>query len=134
MIQRWSPGVVSPPVGQYSHLAGVPAGHELVFVSGQIGAGPDGVLPPDAEAQSRLAHENLATLLTAAGGGPEHLVKMFTMVAGAEHLGAVRAGRGPLFERWFPNGDWPAHSLIVVAALATPEIIVEVEAVAAIPR
>ncbi|MGW0517570.1 RidA family protein [Crossiella sp. NPDC003009] len=134
MIQRWSPAVVGPPVGQYSHLATAPAGHELLFVSGQIGARPDGSMPADAESQSRQAHENLAALLAEAGGGPEHLVKLFTMVAGTEHLPAVRAGRAGLFEQWFPAGDWPAHSLIVVAGLAAPHILIEVEAVAAVPR
>ncbi|MCK2242889.1 MULTISPECIES: RidA family protein [unclassified Crossiella] len=134
MIQRWKPAVIGPPVGQYSHLASAPADHELLFIAGQIGSRLDGTMAADAETQTRQAHENLAALLAAAGGGPEHLVKMFTMVAGTEHLPAVRAGRVELFEKWFPDKDWPAHSLIVVAGLAAPHILIEVEAVAAIPR
>ncbi|MGH8916906.1 MAG: RidA family protein, partial [Actinomycetes bacterium] len=68
------------------------------------------------------------------GAGPEHLVKVFTMVAGVEHLAGSRVARKEVFDRWFPEGDWPAQSLIVAAALATPELAVEIEAVAAVPK
>ncbi|MEU9887019.1 RidA family protein [Sphaerisporangium sp. NPDC051011] len=134
MTRRWSPQEIAAPVGQYSHLASAPPGAELLFISGQIGALPDGRMAgPDAEAQSRQIYENLGALLAVAGSGPRHLLRLFTMVAGAEHLTGVRAGRADTFARWFPDGDWPAHSLIVVSALASPEILVEVEAVAVVP-
>ncbi|GII89154.1 hypothetical protein Ssi03_71440 [Sphaerisporangium siamense] len=134
MVRRWSPEEIAAPVGQYSHLAAVPPGAELLFVSGQIGALPDGrMAAPDAEAQTRQIYENIAALLTAAGAGPRDLVRLFTMVAGAEHVAGSRAGRAGAFAAWFPEGDWPAHSLIVVSALASPDILVEVEAVAVVP-
>lgn len=135
MIRRWSPAEVGPPLGQYSHLAAVPEGHELVFLAGQVGTLPDGTLAgPDAEAQTRQVLANIEALLASLGAGPEHVVKLFTMVAGVEHLAGSRAARTEVFERWFPAGDWPAHSLIVAAALATPELAVEIEAVAAVPK
>ncbi|GII64181.1 hypothetical protein Skr01_42660 [Sphaerisporangium krabiense] len=134
MVRRWSPEEIGAPVGQYSHLAAVPAGTELLFISGQIGALPDGRMAgPDAERQTRQIYENIAALLAAAGAGPRDLVRLFTMVAGAEHVAGSRAGRADAFAAWFPEGDWPAHSLIVVSALASPDILVEVEAVAAVP-
>lgn len=135
MIRRWSPPQIGPPVGQYSHLAAVPEGHEVVFLAGQVGTLPDGTLAgPDAETQTRQTLANIEALLAALGAGPEHLVKMFTMVAGVEHLAGSRAARKEVFDRWFPAGDWPAHSLIVAAALAAPELTVEIEAVAAVPK
>ncbi len=39
----------------------------LLFVSGQVGARPDGSPEPDIEAQIRLAFENLTDILAAAG-------------------------------------------------------------------
>ncbi|MDN3351487.1 RidA family protein [Actinomadura sp. DC4] len=64
MIRRWSPAGLAPPVGQYSHLAAVPADHELVFISGRIGAREDGTLAgPDGESQTRQAFANIGTLL-----------------------------------------------------------------------
>ena len=38
-----------------------------------------------------------------------------------------------IFTEWYPDGDFPAHSLMVVAQLAAPEFAVEIEAVAAVP-
>ena len=108
-IKRWTPPLIGPPVGQYSHLAVASADRDLLFIAGQVGARPDGSSPAD-------------------------LVKIFTMVAGGEHVAGTRAGRAEHFGRWFPAGDWPTQSLVVVSALAAPEIVVEVEAIAAIPR
>jgi 2-iminobutanoate/2-iminopropanoate deaminase len=135
MIRRWSPPGLAAPIGQYSHLAAVPADHELVFISGQVGGLEDGTLAgPDAESQTRQAFGNIERLLGSLGAGPEHLVKLLTLVAGTEHLAGCRAAREEVFARWYPGGDWPAHSLAVVAALATPELTVEIEATAAVPR
>lgn len=135
MIRRWNPEGVAAPLGRYSHLAAVPADHELVFISGQVGVLEDGTLAgPDAESQTRQSLANVKTLLDSLGAGPEHLVKFLTMLSGTEHLAGSRAARDEVFATWYPDGDWPAHSLTVVAALAAPELTVEIEAVAAVPR
>ncbi|MEU4834620.1 RidA family protein [Streptosporangium sp. NPDC023615] len=135
MIRRWNPAGPAAPLGRYSHLAAVPAGHELLVISGQVGVMEDGALAgTDAESQARQVLANIESLLRSAGAGPEHLVKLFTMLSGTEHLAGVRAAQGEVFARWFPEGDWPAHSLIVVAALAAPGLLVEVEGIAAVPR
>jgi 2-iminobutanoate/2-iminopropanoate deaminase len=134
MIRRWNPGTLAPPIGQYSHLASVPAGHELVMISGQVGVLPDGTLAgAAAEAQTRQALANIELLLDSLGAGPQHLVKLFTLVAGAEHVEGCRTARAETFARWYPGGDWPAHSLAVVTALAAPELTVEIEGMAALP-
>ncbi|MBT2224723.1 RidA family protein [Nonomuraea sp. NEAU-A123] len=135
MIRRWNPVNLAPPIGQYSHLAAVPADHELVFISGQVGTLEDGALSgPDAESQTRQALANIERLLESMDAGPEQLVKLLTLVSGAEHLEGYRAAREAVFARWYPEGDWPAHSLAVVAALAAPELTVEIEGMAAVPR
>ncbi|OXM75047.1 MULTISPECIES: RidA family protein [Amycolatopsis] len=135
MIRRWNPDTVAAPIGMYSHLAQVPSGHELVVISGQVGVLPDGSLAgADAEAQTEAVFANLERLLAAAGAQPGHVVKVFSMVAGAEHLPGFRTVVKRTFTRWYPDGDWPAQSLIVAAALARPDLLVEVEAMAAVPR
>lgn len=135
MISRWSPPAISAPVGSYSHLAAVPPDHEVVFVAGQLGVAPDGTLAgPDAQAQARQALANVEVLLGTLGATPRQLVKLFTMVAGVEHLPGVRAAVKEVFARWFPGSDWPAQSLVVVVALAAPQYVVEIEAVVAVPQ
>ncbi|WP_329047000.1 RidA family protein [Amycolatopsis sp. NBC_01488] len=127
------PETVAPPLGRYSHLAEVPAGHRLVFLAGQLGVAPDGTLATGAEAQGRQIFANLEALLTAEGAGPEHLVKLVTLLASTEHLAGYRAAQAEAFAKWFPDGDFPAQTLAVVAALAGPDYTVEVEAIAAVP-
>lgn len=135
MVRRWNPAEVAPPVGRYSHLATAPAGSQLVFFSGQVGVLPDGALAGrDAESQTRQILANLELLLSSLGAGPQHLMKLTTFLAGTEHLDGCRAAMKAAFEAWFPDGDWPAQTLVVVAALAAPELAVEIEAVAAVPR
>ncbi|MFD9896458.1 RidA family protein [Amycolatopsis sp. NPDC059027] len=135
MIRRWNPDTVAAPLGAYSHLAHVPADHELVVMAGQIGVLPEGGLAgEDVTAQTEAVYANIERLLAAAGAGPRQLVKVFSMVASTEHLPGYRAAMREVFSRWFPDGDWPTHSMIVVAALAKPELLVEVEALAAVPR
>ncbi|WP_433175130.1 RidA family protein [Actinoallomurus sp. CA-150999] len=135
MINRWNPSGLAPPVGQYSHLAAVPSDHEVVFISGQLGLLEDGTLAgPDAESQTRQAFANIGRLLDSLGVGPANLVKLLTFVSGTEHLPGSRAAREEVFADWYPDGDWPAHSLMVVAALARPDLTVEIEAIAAVPR
>jgi 2-iminobutanoate/2-iminopropanoate deaminase len=135
MIRRWNPAGVAAPIGRYSHVSVMPAGHDLVFISGQIGVREDGTLAgTDAESQTRQALANIKTLLGSFGAGPEHLVKLLTLLSSTEHLAGSRAARDDVFATWYPDGDWPAHSLAVVAALATPELTVEIEGTAAIPR
>ncbi len=131
--RRWNPESVAPPLGRYSHLAEVPAGHRLVFLAGQLGVAPDGELAADAVAQARQIFANLEALLAAEGAGPEHVVKLLTLVAGTEHLAGYRAAQAEVFAKWFPEGDFPASTLAVVAALAGPDYAVEVEAIAAVP-
>jgi enamine deaminase RidA (YjgF/YER057c/UK114 family) len=135
MIRRWSPTGLAPPIGQYSHLAAVPADHELIFISGQLGVLEDGTLAgPDAEAQTRQAFANIGRLLDSLDAGPANLVKLLTMVSAREHLAGCRAAREEVFAAWYPDGDWPAHSLAVVDSLAAPELTVEIEGMAAVPR
>lgn len=134
MIRRWNPDGVAPPIGKYSHLAQVPAGHELVIIAGQVGTLPDGALAgPDAESQTRAALANIEKLLDSIGAEPRHLVKLFTMLSSTEHLAGFRTALQERFAAWYPDGDWPTNSLIVVAALAAPELAVEIEATAAVP-
>ncbi|GAB2850085.1 RidA family protein [Actinoallomurus bryophytorum] len=135
MIRRWSPDGLAAPIGQYSHLAAAPPDHELIFIAGQVGVLEDGTLAgTDGESQTRQAFANIGVLLNSLGAGPENLVKLVTMVSAREHLAGCRAAREEVFAAWYPGGDWPAHSLMVVDSLATPELTVEIEGFAAVPR
>jgi len=130
---RWNPPTVAAPIGKYSHLTLVPEGSELVFISGQVGNAPNGSLAESSLDQTVRALTNIDLLLDSLGSGPRHLVRLLTFVSGTANLPGFYAGRDEVFARWFPDGAFPGHSLAVVAALASPQLFVEIEGWAAVP-
>lgn len=122
-------GLHDPAGFGYSHTAGVKAGSDLVFVSGQYASGPDGaVVAKDFAGQVRQAFHNLDVALAAHGVGLPDVVQLRTYVVAPDFeklavIGqAVAAGCGD---------TPPTQTLIGVAALAMPDILFEVEAIAA---
>lgn len=124
-------GLHNPIPFGYSHTAAVPAGTELVLVSGQYGSDANGaVVSPDFAAQVQQAFDNLGVALGAHGLDLSHVVQLRTYVVGIdfEKLGAIGQVVG------MRCGDTPpTQTVIGVAALAMPDILFEVEAVAARP-
>ena len=113
----------------YSQTASIPAGAELVLVSGQYGSGPDGmVVSNDFAEQVKQAFANLAVALAAHQLDLSDVVQLRTYVVNPDlqKLGAigeaVATGCG---------ATPPTQTVIGVAALAMPEILFEVEALAA---
>ncbi len=122
MIHRENPAGVAPPVGQYSHLAVVPAGSELLVLAGQIGLDPDAVLPPSTEAQFRNALANVSTLLGQAGIAADQIIKA--------NLWFTEPLERPVFQAiWgaFVGTTPPPTTLAYVHRLGHPDYKVEVE-------
>ena len=105
---------------------------KLVFVSGQVGWDADMKLVggTDLRGQAEQALANLGRCLAAAGAAPADVTMMRVYVVGyrPEH-GAVL---GPLIRDFHAGGRPPASTWIGVAALASPELLVEIEAVAVV--
>jgi enamine deaminase RidA (YjgF/YER057c/UK114 family) len=120
-----SPSDLLPPNG-YSHVVTIPSGR-LVWTSGQIGVAADGTVARGWEAQTRLTFENVGRGLAAAGAGWHDVVKLTFFVVSTDELATVRAVRDE-----FVNTDAPpTSSLVQVAGLIRPDLLIEVEAVAA---
>jgi 2-iminobutanoate/2-iminopropanoate deaminase len=134
MLRRVNPPSVAPPVGRYSHVTTVPAGSALVFVSGQVGVYNDGrPVDPDATGQARQALANLRAILADLGLTPGHVAKLNSLIVGAGNVAGFRVALGEAFGQWYPDGALPSHTLAVVAGLAGPELLVEIEATLAVP-
>ena len=122
-------GLHNPVPFGYSHTAAIPAGTEMVLVAGQYGSGPDGmVVSADFTDQVRQAFRNLGVALAAHGLDLSHVVQLRTYVVNLdfEKLGAIGQAVGS------GCGDNPpTQTVIGVASLAMPDILFEVEAVAA---
>jgi enamine deaminase RidA (YjgF/YER057c/UK114 family) len=122
-----SPSDLSAPAG-FSHVVGIPAGR-LVLTSGQVGIDADGVVAQGWEAQTRLVFENLGRALAAQGAGWGDVVKLTFFVTATDELPTLRAVR----DEFVATDRPPASSLVQVAGLFRPDLLVEVEAVAWLP-
>ena len=126
-LDKLNPDTLPTP-GGYTQVV-VATGSRTIYVSGQVAvdAGGEVVAPGDAPAQARQAFLNLRAALEAAGASVADVAKLTWYVVGyrSELLPALAASRADVF------GDHaPASTLIGVHALAQPEYLVEVEAVA----
>jgi 2-iminobutanoate/2-iminopropanoate deaminase len=121
-----NPGDVHPPVGPYSHTAVVPAGTELVFISGQVGMRADGSIPPGFAEQAEITFENLRACLAAHGLRVEAVVKLGVFILPGQDFQLLRAAR----ERHF-GAHRPTSTSVYVPQLASPAFLLEIEAIAA---
>lgn len=117
---------VAEKIGRYSDAIEVPAGARMLFVSGTPGMKEDGSIPEGIEAQAEQAWKNVIAMLTKAGMGVEHIVKMTQYLTREADIQAYAKVRAKVLD-----GKLPASMLSVVPALVKPEIIFELEVIAA---
>jgi 2-iminobutanoate/2-iminopropanoate deaminase len=125
-MRRLTPDSIHPPFARYAHGVEIPGGNRLVFCSGQLGIGKDGIIPEGVEAQARLCFEAIAAILGEAGMGLGDIARVNAYVVGAEYLAGYMRVRDE-----FIGNPPPASTLMIVQGFARPEFKVEVEAVAA---
>lgn len=124
-------GLHDPVPFGYSHTARIPPGTELVLVAGQYGSSTDGAVVSAAFAdQVQQAFRNLGVALAAHGLDLSHVVQLRTYVVNHD-FDTLAAVAEAVQSRW--SADPPTQTLLGVVSLATPEILFEVEAVAARP-
>lgn len=129
-VVRWANYHV--PVSTFTQAVVVPAGSDLVFVSGitaRQGADGDLLRGGDIVAQSRLILENMRSILAEAGATLDDVVKTTTFVRDADQIDRYRTVRDEFF-----GATPPASSIVEVSRLYDPAMLVEVEAIAAVRR
>jgi enamine deaminase RidA (YjgF/YER057c/UK114 family) len=130
-IEIFNPPTVRAPAGTYSHVARVPAGASLVVVAGQVGIGADGSVGGFGD-QCAQAFANVGAALEAAGAGWSDLIQTMTFLTRREDRPRLREWRSAEYARLFPDGAYPPNTLLVVDALATDDLLIEVQALAAV--
>jgi enamine deaminase RidA (YjgF/YER057c/UK114 family) len=136
--ERWHAGVMSElqyiqPDGHfvipsYTHVV-LRSRPRTVYVSGQVASDHDGntVGVGDYAAQTEQAYENLRAALAAAGATFADVTKMTVYVVGLTP--DVRSEIGVIRAHFMPANP-PASTLVGVSALAMPDWLIEVEAIA----
>lgn len=129
--RSWNPpGVPAPIRGYYSNCVKVEAG-PLLFVSGQVALDPKGRVVgagnPAKQAEQTL--KNIQTILKANGAKMADVVQVIVYVTDIRYLDMIKRAR---LKHW-PKGG-PSSAIVEVGALAFPELLVEISAVAAPAR
>jgi len=127
-IQTLNPDTVPEPYkNRFSHGKLIPAGAEWLFTAGQTGRNLEGEIGKDIEEQADWAMKNLYNIIEEGGMKSEDVVKMTIYYLDPAHLPVIVAARN----RYFGEDFRPASTAVGVSALARPEYLVEVEAIAA---
>jgi enamine deaminase RidA (YjgF/YER057c/UK114 family) len=129
--QFLSPRGLTKPAG-YTQVVVVAQPSKLIYVSGQTSRNASGELvgKGDLRAQVTQVMENLKSALTAAGATMADIVKLNYYVVNlkADQVPIIREVRGKYLSMEHP----PAATLIGVTALAQEDLMIEVEAIAAV--
>ena len=129
------PSEVHQPAAPYSHAIITSPG-KLVCISGQgpVDAKGQVVSAENFEAQVDQVFSNLSFVLETAGVTFRDVFRLGTFLTRSSDIPAFGRKRNALFSNFFPDGEFPASTLVVVAGLADPSWLIEIEAFATIPE
>jgi enamine deaminase RidA (YjgF/YER057c/UK114 family) len=127
-LTHTDPDALNPPTG-YTHIVEVQPGR-VAYISGQVALNQAGELVGEGDivAQTRQVYENIKGALTALGADFSHVIKLNTYAVDASRLAEIRAVRNE-----YLGSPPPASTFVVVKGLVLPTLLIEIEAVVALP-
>ncbi len=130
MAEMFNPPNLWQPFGPFS-IGRVQGEGRVVHLKGQVSLDRDGhvVGPRDMRRQVRQVLENIRTALTHVGGEMRDLISMTQFVTDMPAF--LSAGD---IRRAFLSPPYPVSTTVQVASLYRPELMVEIAAIAEIPR
>jgi enamine deaminase RidA (YjgF/YER057c/UK114 family) len=115
-----------PHSSNVAHGVEVPAGARLLFTNGQVGTKLDGTTPRTTAAQAEIVFARVEAVLAAAKMTLSDIVRLTVFLTEQEDVGTFVDVRDRVM------GDHkPGAIILVVKALARPELKIEIEAIAA---
>jgi 2-iminobutanoate/2-iminopropanoate deaminase len=129
MIRLWTPETMPKPASRYSQCALAEGVTRRLEISGQVGVHPDGSVAKGLAAQLDAALANIDRALAAAQMTRANLMKLTVYLTenSPEAVTTYRLRR----DLWVGDDPAPAATLLIVSGLASPALLVEVDAVAA---
>jgi enamine deaminase RidA (YjgF/YER057c/UK114 family) len=126
-LQYVNPEELHPPTG-YTHIVEVQPGR-VAYISGQVAFNKAGQLVGEGDivAQARQVFENLTTALHALGATFADVIKLNYYAVDVSRLAEIRKVRSEYLS------EPPASTFVVVKGLVLPELLIEIEAVVALP-
>ena len=115
------------PVGAYSHSVRIPRDSDILMIAGQVGVDAKGKLQDGIRRQSEQAFRNVIAALRANKMAKGDLVKLTIFLTAPRHIDAYRTAR----KKVIGDDTLPASTLVIVDGLASPDMLIEVEGMAA---
>ena len=118
------------PANGYTHVVEV-TNSKMVYLSGQVAFDPAGNLvgKGDLLAQTQQVFENLKAGLESAGADFTHVVKFSIFMLDISQIPIVRSVR----DQYVNTAQPPASSAFEVRKLFRDDVLIEIEAIAAVP-
>jgi enamine deaminase RidA (YjgF/YER057c/UK114 family) len=126
MLKKLNPTSVAAPLGAYTHGIEIPPGARVIHISGQVGVRRDGSVAQGIEEQLSCAWQNILAILAASGMDATDIVKVTTYLTRQEDFKVH-----PRIRAQYLGDARPAATAVCVTALAAPEFLCEIEAIAA---
>jgi 2-iminobutanoate/2-iminopropanoate deaminase len=125
-----NPPGLTRPTG-YTHVV-VSADGRTAYVAGQVSFDSTGAVvgAGNFQAQAEQVFANLRRALVSVGASFGDVVKTTTFITDLKNLPALRDTRARYFDATHP----PANTLVPVATLARPDLLLEIEAVVDLPK
>jgi 2-aminomuconate deaminase len=129
-------------LARYPHARVVPAPHgDTIYVSGissrrfdntheGVTKNADGTFTLDIRAQTRAVLNNTRVILEAAGASLAHVVDITVFLVDMKDY----AGMNEVYNEHFTKEDGPSRTTVAVHQLPHPNLLVEMKAVAFVPR
>ena len=121
-----TPEGLCKPLGIYSHAVKA-QGSKFLFISGTTARDKDGnvVGKGDIKAQTRQILENMKKVLDQVGATFDNIVKVTVFITDMANFKEIHEVRAKYFKK-----DFPASTLVQVSSLYSPDILIEIEAIA----
>ena len=123
IVRAISPNVSEPAPGTWSNCL---VANGIAYIAGMTASGGD---VSDEYTQAKAIFAKIKHLVEAAGGTMADITTVTIFVTDIKEREKVWQARREVF-----TGNFPASTLVEVRALASPEILVEIEAVAHIGK
>ena len=114
----------------YSHAGYFDGPGRAVYISGQVARNLKGetVGVGNLEEQTRQAYQNISNILGSLGGNMENVIKLNIYTTKLDQISAIHKVR----DEFFAGKEKPCSTLVGVTGLASPDFLIEIEAVAVI--
>lgn len=114
---------------KFGYSPAVRAG-DFIYVAGQIGLNPDGSMPANDEGQIVNAFDRLKIVLEEAGASLDDIVELVSYHVGLQsHL-----ARFVEIKSRYIREPYPTWTILEIAGLARPGLVIEIKAVAYRPK